>query len=221
MSNIHTVIFDLDGTLSNTSVITMAALEHIAPNYGFPVPSVESVKRTTGYANPEFYYILFPGFDRETVYNMGMDVEIEENRLLPSIGEKLLFEGCRELLERLKEPGIRICIASTGDRDHVYPILNETQIIGFFDSVSCGRSDKIEMLREMTEYNDKNGYIMVGDMKKDYEAARMNGILSVGACYGYCRRELSDFDLYIDEPLHLLRILVNTKEKDNASYNNR
>ena len=207
MSNIHTVIFDLDGTLSNTSVVTMAALEHIAPNYSFPVPSVELVKRITGYANPEFYYTLFPGFDRETVFNMGMDVEREENRLLPSLGEKLLFDGCRELLVRLKEHGIRLCIASTGDREHVFSVLEGTGISNFFDTINCGCPDKIEMLHEIIGGRDRGGILMVGDMKKDYEAARANGIVSVGACYGYCVRELTDFDFYIDTPPDLLEIM--------------
>jgi phosphoglycolate phosphatase-like HAD superfamily hydrolase len=62
------------------------------------------------------------------------------------------------------------------------------------------------MLRKMIN-GGKNGYIMVGDMKKDYEAARINGIISVGACYGYCEREISEFDLYIETPLDLLQIL--------------
>jgi len=44
-------------------------------------------------------------------------------------------------------------------------------------------------------------------MKKDTDGARANGIKSVGACYGYCLRELADFDYYIDEPLQLLELL--------------
>ena len=207
MNNIHTVIFDLDGTLSDSALLTVAAFERLAPNYGLSIPSVEAIRRATGNPNPEFYYILFPDFPRDTIYNMGTSVEEEELRLLPSLGGKLLFEGCRELLMRLKENGIRLCIASTGDRDHVFSVLEGTGIIDFFDTIACGRPDKIEMLREMTEGCDKNGCLMVGDMKKDYEAARANGIISVGACYGYCIRELTDFDFYIDTPHDLLDIL--------------
>ena len=48
---------------------------------------------------------------------------------------------------------------------------------------------------------------MVGDMKKDCEGAAANGILSVGACFGYCIRELAEFDLYIDSPMDLLGIM--------------
>ena len=206
-NRIHTVIFDLDGTLSDSAVLTVDALGRIAPKQGLPVPTEEAIRRATGYATPEFYYILFPGFPRETVYNAGLMVDEEELRILPSLSGKLLFKGCMELLRRLAEKNIRLCIASTGDREHVYSILNETGIIGFFDTIACACPDKTGMLREVIGSSEKAGCVMVGDMKKDYEAARTNGILSVGACYGYCIRELSDFDFYIDAPCDLFGIL--------------
>ena len=204
---IHTVIFDLDGTLSNSGILTIAAFKHAAPLLGLPIPSEEAIQRATGYANPEFYYILYPDYPRDTVDNIAKLVEDKELRELNSLSDKLLFEGCRELLLRLKEEKIRLNIASTGDEEHVFSILEATGIIDYFEKISCGRPDKTEMLRELTEEGDRSGYIMVGDMRKDYEAARANGILSVGACYGYCKRELADFDLYIDRPLDLLKII--------------
>lgn len=205
--SIHTVIFDLDGTLSDSVILSIAAFDKIAAVYGMPVPSKEAIRRATGYATPEFYYILFPGFPRNIVDEAGALVEKEEQRLLSSFADTLLFKGCRELLIRLKERGIFLNIASTGEKEHVFSILRETGIYDLFDSISCGRPDKAEMLFEMTLKGRKNGYLMVGDMKKDYEAARINGILSVGACYGYCLRDISEFDYYIDEPLDLLHII--------------
>ena len=207
----HTVIFDLDGTLSDSVILAKAAFERLAPKHGLPIPSEDAIRRATGYANPEFYYILFPDFPRETVYNLGVLVEQEELEQLPLVSDRLLFEGCRELLERLQQYKLRLCLASTGEKDHVYSILGKTGIMGFFDVIACARPDKTEMLREIIGDSGKSGCIMVGDMVKDHDAARANGILSVGACYGYCVREpsrgLSGFDFYIDTPLELLDIL--------------
>ena len=211
-NRIHTVIFDLDGTLSDSAVLTVAAFNNILTAQGIPVPSLENIRMATGYSAPEFYYILFPNYPRGQILEIGRLVEQEESRMLPSIGDRVLFSGSRELLKYLYEHGIRLYIASTGARDHVFPILEETGIIGFFDTISCGRPDKTEMLRELTHDRNKTGYVMVGDMKKDHESARANGIFSVGACYGYCRRELTEFDSYIDTPLELLRVL-NIREK--------
>jgi len=206
-NKIHTVIFDLDGTLSDSAILVAIAMASAAPKYGIPVPDSEAIRKAIGYANPEFYYKLFPDIPRDTLLEMGRLVESEELRLLPEISGRLLFKGCRELLTELTARGIRLTIASTGDTDHVFSILRETGITGFFDTVSCGRPDKIEMLREMTGARDKSGYVMVGDMRKDSDGARANGILSVGACYGYCVRELAEFDRYIDSPQELLSVL--------------
>ena len=204
---IRTVIFDLDGTLSDSSVLTITAFNKIVPGYGLPVPSKDAIQRAMGHQSSEFYCILFPDSPGELVSRLGGEVDAEELRILPSFGERLLFDGCRELLVLLREHGLRLCIASTGAKDHVYSVLEGTGITGFFDRITCGLSDKTAILGEMTKDGNKNEYVMVGDMKKDYEAARANNIVSVGACYGYCKRELSDFDFYIDTPLELLEIL--------------
>ena len=207
IGNFHTVIFDLDGTLSDSAILTMEALNIAAPKFGLPVPSEEDVRKATGNANPEFYYILYPDYPRELVEKTGSLVEQEELRILPAVSRKLLFEGCGDLLASLMEQDMRLYIASTGDREHVYSILYETGIINYFSVISCNSPDKTEMLCNLTATGNRKGYVMVGDMKKDYEAARKNNILSVGACFGYCRPEHSDFDFYIDKPHNLLDIL--------------
>jgi phosphoglycolate phosphatase len=187
-NKIHPVIFDMDGTLVDSAILTMAALKRIAPEHGLPLPSIETIRSAMGNASPVYYYIMFPDSERNMISDIGLLVDEEELQLLPSLCDKLLFEGCRELLIRLKDHGLRLCIASTGKKDHVFPVLNETGITGFFDTIACARPDKTEMLNEMIEGSDKSGYLMVGDMKKDYEAARANGIVSVGACC--CKRHV-------------------------------
>ena len=206
-NRIHTVIFDLDGTLSNSAIITMAAFKAVVPAYGLPVPTKEAVQKATGYPNPEFYYLLFPDHPKEKINEIGELVEQEELKVLPAVSHELLFDGCRELLERLAESGIRLRIASTGDEGHVVSVLRETGIIDYFDMLCYEQPDKVKMLRDMTQDGEKDGFVMIGDMKKDYEGARANGILSVGVCYGYCIKESTDFDIYIDSPMELLDVL--------------
>ena len=206
--NIHTVIFDLDGTLSNSALLTVDAFKKIAPAFGLPIPSEEAIRRATGFATPEFYYILFPDHPKEIVIKAGEQVELEELIIIKSISHKLLFDGCRDLLLQLKDMDKRLCIASTGDERHVLSVLNETGIINLFDIVLYGRPDKTEMLSEIIGESSKDGCIMVGDMKKDFEAARQNNIVSIGACFGYCIPEYTDFDYYADTPEDVLRIIL-------------
>ena len=204
---IKCVIFDLDGTLSDSAILTMSAFDKIAPLKGLPVPSLEDVRRTTGYATPEFYFRLLPQFNKELVLEAGSLVEEEELNVLPSVAENLLFPGCRQMLSHLKKKSIDLHIASTGERKHVFSILEETGITDLFDTVFCGNPDKTESVREIITRYEKDECVLVGDMKKDFDAAHANGIISIGACYGYCKPELSEFDFYIDAPLDLLDVL--------------
>ena len=216
---IHTVIFDLDGTLTDSAVITRAACERIAPAYGLPIPSYKEIRKAMGYQMPEFFYLLFPDFPKDKVAIAGEHIHAEGLRLVPDYKDRLLFEGCRETLFRLKENNVHLYIVSAGEPDRVPAVLEMTGIIDLFDKVLCGISDKAEMIREIVSDDNKAGYVMVGDMKKDREAARANGIVSVGACYGYCRKGEENFDCYIDSPMDLLGILK-IEEKRNAAYNN-
>ena len=206
-TKIQAVIFDLDGTLAHSALLTMAALRLAAPQFGLPLPAEDTVRRTIGYANPTFYFKLFPDVPRDLTLALGAFVEQEELRLLPSFGHKLLFPGCRDLLLHLNKRGIACHIASTGEVPHVYGILETTGIVGLFDQIACGSPDKFDMLRKLIASQGPHSAIMVGDMKKDYEAAKANGILSIGACYGYCQRARTAFDLYIDSPYELLEMV--------------
>ncbi len=219
----HTVLFDLDGTLSHSALLTMEAFAALAPRFGLPVPEEAAVRRATGYANPEFYDRVFPDAPRDIVSALGIEIEKEELRILPGLGEKLLFPGCKGMLERLRGDGVRVYLVSTGDPEHVYSVLRETGILPLFDQIACGRPDKEGMLRELTADREKSGYIMVGDMRKDSDGARANGILSAGACFGYCRRELAEFDMYLDAPAALLTLVAGgagSEEGDGANAKN-
>jgi phosphoglycolate phosphatase len=204
----HTVIFDLDGTLSDSALLTMKALGVIAPRFGLEPPDIQAGKQAIGHANPEFYFRLFGDAPRDTVLQLGEATELEELRILPQVAGELLFPGCREMLEQLKAEGLSLSIASTGDSGHVEAVLRVTGIRGYFSEVACGMPDKTGMLRGLLAKSDKRGYMMVGDMEKDFEAARANGIISVGACYGYCVKEATRFDFYVETPAELVEYIT-------------
>jgi len=200
------IIFDFDGTLADTAILTMAALKNIAPGLGITIPPLETVRAAIGYRNPEFYYHVFPGEPEDIIIKISDVTENEEQRLLPDLGEDLLFPGVRELLDELMKRRVTMHIASTGSYTHVNSVLKKTGIGGMFNKILCDRPGKAGMVAEIIGDADKNNFIMVGDMAKDLEAARANKIIAVGALYGYCKFG-SGFDFYIDSPAKLLSYL--------------
>jgi len=97
--------------------------------------------------------------------------------------------------------------AENGVKTHVYPLLRAMNIVSYFAAVYCGEADKVAMLGRIIK-PPKEHWIMVGDMGKDLEGARANGIPCAGACYGYCVRGREPFNWYIDTPIQLLDIMA-------------
>ena len=201
------IIFDLDGTLADSAILTMAAFGKIAPAAGLSPPDPNHVRACIGYANPEFYLRVYPNEPAGLVLHVGSMVEQAESELLDQLKGRLLFNGCAELLKELNRLGAFAYIASTGSGEHVLPIINKTGIAQYFIGIFCGEPDKSEMINKIIGNRDREKFLMVGDMEKDSRAAHENGIFSVGACYGYCIREKGGFDGYIDAPADLLKFL--------------
>lgn len=201
------IIFDLDGTLADTAILTMTAFREVAPAMGLAVPSLKAVRDAIGYANPEFYHRIYPDGPFDLVRRTGEEVEQAELRLMPVLGRDLLFSGCRELLDALRKLQIPLFIASTGSEEHVGAVTKATGIHKYFSGIFCGEPDKAAMIGRIIGGQSKRDFIMVGDKQKDCDGAHANGIRAIGACYGYCVRGEADFDEYIDDPLELLKLL--------------
>lgn len=201
---IDTMLFDLDGTLADSAVLTIAAMGALAPGESLPIPTDEAIRAAVGYANPEFYYRLFPGHPQEKIRAFGEKIEAHELEIMPSVRGRLLFPGCREMLSALHSRGVALFIASTGDMGHVHAVIDQTGIRPFFSGIYCNEPDKEGMIaRILAEHGGKSA-VMVGDMEKDSAGARANGLPSIGACFGYCPRGARGFDRYIDTPGELV-----------------
>ena len=97
------IIFDFDGTLADTAVLTLAAFNNILPKYGVPVPPVETVRAAIGYQSPDFYYHIFNGLSDEVMNKIIEESEPEEQKILYAGKNDLLFKGVKKLLSDLAE----------------------------------------------------------------------------------------------------------------------
>ena len=183
------VIFDLDGTLIDSAKTAHAAVSHCAREHGLPPVSEADVRAAIGIPNPDFYYRLYPDYPREQVAAFGHQVEKREDQVTREIGAALAFPGVPALLDSLKRDGFSLYIASTGDEMHVHGALEATGLGKYFDGIHCGEADKAGMLQRILSARPSQSAVMVGDTAIDANAARENGIPSIGAGYGYCSSE--------------------------------
>ena len=205
---IRHVIFDMDGTLADTAKASIVALAEVSARYGLPRLQDDAVRDAIGYANPEFYYRLYPEHDRTLITAYGLEVEQQEEGHVRKLAGNILFPGVQEMLEALRRMGTRLYVASTGDEAHVEVVLASAGIKSHFDVIACGRPEKVAMVGGIVGDADRAQWAMVGDRQKDLDAARGNGLFAVAAGFGYSPPEdWPNYDAVAHTPAELLEIV--------------
>ncbi|MCL2427096.1 MAG: HAD family hydrolase [Oscillospiraceae bacterium] len=202
------IIFDMDGTLSDTAVATYAAVRAAKEKHGLPEVTINDVHTAMGLAGLEFFRCMYSEVSDEKLINAGRDIDDVENEKIIEMGKNILFHGVTKMLEKLFENGYILYIASTGSEKHVKTVLQSTDIMKYFKSISYGRPEKISMVREIIADRNPDEFVMVGDMFKDSEAARGNNILALGAEYGYLAKDNHHlFDSILKKPMDIFDYL--------------
>lgn len=186
-----TILFDLDGTLTDSGegIINCAilALEH----YGLPIPSREEMRVFVGPPlHDTFRQFGVPEDKLEEA------VEIYRSRYVP-IGkfENTPYPGVGELLAHLKERGYSLLVATSKPEEMSVEILEHFGLAQYFDRI-CGasldrsRSTKAAVIQYLIDLNGRtDNMIMVGDTHYDMVGAAAHGIPAIGVSWGYGKVE--------------------------------
>ena len=186
-----TILFDLDGTLTDSGegIINCAilALEH----FGLPVPSREEMRVFVG--PPLHESFIKHGVPAEKAEEA---VAIYRSRYIP-IGkfENTPYPGIRELLEALKKHGHKLFVATSKPEGMSVDILEHFDLAKYFDRI-CGasmdtsRSTKEAVIAYLLEQNGTaDNMVMVGDTVYDVIGAAAHGIPAIGVSWGYGKTE--------------------------------
>lgn len=208
-----TILFDLDGTLTDSGegIIKCAslALEH----FGLPVPDWEEMRTFVG--PPLGDSFIRHGVPEERVEEA---IAVYRSRYIP-IGkfENHPYPGIRELLEQLKQQGHTLFVATSKPEAMSIEILEHFDLAKYFQQI-CGatmdgtRSSKEAVIEYLIDGNGRDSrMIMVGDTKFDILGAKAHGIPAVGVAWGY--GEISDMRAagaaaIAENPQQLLEILT-------------
>ena len=100
----------------------------------------------------------------------------------------------KELIKRLSERGIRLCVATAKPETVSEEILRHFGLEPFFKAcygVTPARTSKRSVIASALtaeKITDRSGVLMVGDRENDLDGAKFNGLLSCGVLYGYGSR---------------------------------
>ena len=181
------ILFDLDGTLTDSGegIINCASLA--LRHYGIPVPEREAMRVFVG---PPL---------RDTFFKFGVPedkldeaVEIYRSRYIP-IGkfENTPYPGIYELLARLKAEGHKLYVATSKPEQMSMDILNKFELTPYFDllagaTLDGSRDHKADVIAYLLKQTGSDmEAIMVGDTVYDVVGAAAHGIPTIGVSWGY------------------------------------
>ena len=180
------VIFDLDGTLTQSEEGIWKCVQYAAEKMGKPQPDTETLRKFVG---PP----LFDSF--RTYMNMSDEeaeqaVEVYRERYV-TVGkfENRVYPGIRTLLRTLRKHGITCCVATGKPEKTSREIIEYFGLDRYFDRIvgpdlSNVSADKKELILRAKDPEAEEVW-MVGDRKFDVEGGIAAGVHTIGAGYGY------------------------------------
>lgn len=181
MQKIKGVIFDLDGTLANTLPLCIQAFRQSVEPLTLQPLSDEAIIATFGPSEEGTIMTLVPEHYEKGIVNY-LNFYKDLHDMCPDP-----FPDIRDLLDLLKERGIRIAMV-TGKGKHSTDIsLKKFGLTSYFELIETGSPTgprKTEGIRQVLAgwpHLQKEEIIYVGDAPSDIKASREAGIAIVGA----------------------------------------
>lgn len=186
------ILFDLDGTVTDSGEGIMNCAAYALEKLGLPVPGREKLRVFVG---PPLQK-TFPDFG---VAQDQVDeaIAIFRSRYVP-IGkfENKPYPGMEALLSRLKDEGNRLFIATSKPETTAVEILNHFDLSKYFEIIAGAtfdgtRDSKEDVIRYLlSRTSAMDDCIMVGDTAYDVIGAKAHGMPCIGVSWGY--GEVSD-----------------------------
>ena len=188
-----TVLFDLDGTLTDPGLGITNSVAYALKKYGIEVSDREKLYSFIGPPLNDSFKKCY-GFSDEKA--MEAIMYYREYFSDKGIFENEVYDGIKELLRRVKESGRKIVLATSKPEEFALRILEHFELTEFFDVVAGASMDeKRNKKGDVIKYALEKGCltpedaVMIGDREHDIFGAQENGIDTIGVLYGYGSRD--------------------------------
>lgn len=212
------VIFDLDGTLANTIESLTYCGNRALRKYGFREFGDEDYKYFVGDgAATLIQRALAKAGDTEGEHFDEVFAEYKRLFKVDCMYHVCPYDGIVELLQALKEKGVRIAVLSNKPHENTINVVETLFGKGMFDWIQ-GQKDGIPKKPDPAGvYQIEEGlglaaedFLYVGDTGVDMKTGTSAGLFTVGVLWGFRKREELEenhADAIIAEPLELLAYL--------------
>ena len=187
------ILFDLDGTLTDTGLGVTNAAAYALEQYGITVLDRTELERFVGPPLHESF-MRFYGFSEEQAFE-AVEVYREYYRD-KGLFENTIYNGMEAVLKQLSEAGKTLLVATSKPEVFARRILEKLGIADYFTYIAGANLDGTRTKKaEVIAYALREGGIedgtkavMVGDREYDIFGAREFGMDSIGVLFGYGSR---------------------------------
>lgn len=181
------ILFDLDGTLTDSGLGIMNCARATFRKYGIPVPEDDVLRTMVGPPLKKSFHrfgIPLEQVDEAVLYYRSLYVDTGKYENFP-------YPGIRELLEKLTADGRHMFVATSKPEFMSVDILEHFDLAKYFevirgslaDGVRDAKSAVIESLLE--QIGGAENAVMVGDTVFDVLGANEHRIPTIGVSWGY------------------------------------
>jgi phosphoglycolate phosphatase len=186
------IIFDMDGTLVNSSITIANAINYVRKQLGFEPMDTQMLlsKVNDPTINPAQFFYHAPRFEHaherwfSEYYTRNHDKEL------------VLYDGIKELLEELRHKGFKLAVATNAYRRSTIESLTHLGIYLYFDAIACyddvykGKPYPDMLLKLLDELKvPKSEALFIGDGPRDEQAAKRAGIDYIMVDWGFTDHE--------------------------------
>lgn len=190
MQQYQTILFDLDGTLTDSAPGILNSVRHACRKLQLDMPEEATLRRFLGPPLPSSFREYLHLNEADTARAVAAFREYYPDK---GIFENEVYPGIPGLLADLKAAGKTVVMATSKPEVFAKRIMAHFSLEAYFDAI-CGatidetRTDKGDVIAyalQTAGISSTEGVVMVGDREHDVKGAARNGLPCIGVVYGY------------------------------------
>jgi len=191
---IKTILFDLDGTLTDPKQGIVKCIDYALVKLGVSVPDNAGFEKYIGPPLQKAFREILKTDDHGLIEEaIGYFRERFKDK---GQYENEVYDGIQMLLDKLVRYGYRLFIATSKPEVFAKSILDHFKLSGYFKAIHGSqldgtRSDKGELIAWIMSKENltSDTTIMIGDRKHDIDGSAANQLKSIGVLWGYGSKE--------------------------------
>jgi phosphoglycolate phosphatase len=190
MEHVSTVLFDLDGTLTEPFEGITKSIQYALTQLGAPIPTQAELAQYIGPPLRRTFGLLLDSSDQQIIEEAMRLYRVRFAEV--GLFENVLYDGIVDLLAALQSAIVPLYVVTAKPRIYALRIIEHFDLAQYFTAIYGaeldGRFDnKADLVGHLLEHErlDAATTVMVGDRREDVIAARAHGVGTIGVTYGY------------------------------------